>query len=130
MITVGVDIGAKTLLSMHTFRKSGFCLVRRPVKQEPFPIRAKRIGSDKTDYFLKKAGLKEMNRHDQLTAQGWTKRFTAGEPRLSEVVGEYQELGFEVQVEPIDPNEITGECTSCLMACCDRYKTIYTRRKK
>jgi hypothetical protein len=71
-----------------------------------------------------------MTRYDQLTAQGWTKRFTAGEPRLSEAVGEYQELGFEVQVEPIDPNEMTEECASCLMAFCDRYKTIFTRRKK
>jgi hypothetical protein len=71
-----------------------------------------------------------MTLHDQLTAQGWTKRFTAGEPRLSEAVGEYQKLGFEVQVEPIDPKEMTGECTSCLMAFRDRYKTIFTRPKK
>jgi hypothetical protein len=71
-----------------------------------------------------------MTRHDQLTAQDWIKRFTADEPRLSEAVEEYQGLGFEVHLEPMDPNEMTGECTTCLMAFCDRYKTIYTRRKK
>jgi len=71
-----------------------------------------------------------MNRHDQLTAEGWTKKFTADEPRLSEAVEEYKELGFEVLLEPIDPQELSGECTSCLMASCDRYKTIYTRRTK
>ena len=71
-----------------------------------------------------------MTRNDQLTALGWIKRFTAGEPRLSEAVEEYQELGFEVHVEPMHPTEVAGECTSCLMAFCDRYQTIYTRRKK
>ncbi len=71
-----------------------------------------------------------MNRHDQLTSQGWTKRFTADEPRLSEAVEEYQGLGFEVLVEPMDPREMTGKCTSCLLASSDRYKTIYIRRKK
>jgi hypothetical protein len=71
-----------------------------------------------------------LNRHDQLAAQGWTKRFTADEPRLSEAVEEYQELGFEVLVEPMDLQETTGECTSCLMVSPDRYRTIYTRRKK
>jgi hypothetical protein len=71
-----------------------------------------------------------LNRHDQLTAQGWNKRFTADEPRLSEAVEEYKELGFEVLVEPMDSREMTGECTSCLTASCDRYKIIYTRRKK
>jgi hypothetical protein len=71
-----------------------------------------------------------LNPHDQLAAQGWTKRFTADEPRLSEAVEEYQELGFDVLVEPMDPREMTGECTSCLKVSFDRYKTIYTRRKK
>jgi len=70
-----------------------------------------------------------MSRHDQLTAEGWIKQFTTDEPRLSEAVEEYQELGFEVLLEPIDPREMTEECTTCLMSACDRYKTIYTRRK-
>ncbi|MBI4768514.1 MAG: hypothetical protein HY787_28635 [Deltaproteobacteria bacterium] len=70
------------------------------------------------------------DRHDQLTTQGWTKRFTADEPRLSEAAEEYQELGFEVLLEPLNAQEISGECVSCLIASGDRYKTIYTRRKK
>ena len=69
-----------------------------------------------------------MNRNDQLTAEGWIKQFTIDEPRLSEAVEEYQELGFEVLLEPIDSREMNGECSTCLMAACDRYKTIYTRR--
>ena len=71
-----------------------------------------------------------MSRQDQLAAEGWIKQFITDEPHLSEAVEEYQELGFEVLLEPIDPQEMTEECTTCLMGACDRYKTIYTRRKR
>ncbi len=71
-----------------------------------------------------------MSRQQELENQGWTRQFTADEPRLSEAVEEYQELGFEVLQEPIDPQDMQeGECSSCLMAQCDRYKIIYTRRR-
>ena len=70
-----------------------------------------------------------MTRQQELENQGWKRQFTADEPRLSEAMEEYRELGFEVLVEPINPSEMTGECTSCLMAACDQYKIIYTRRK-
>ncbi len=50
------------------------------------------------------------------------------EPRLSEMAQQYKELGFEVLLEPVDTS--TEECTTCITAFSDRYKTIYTRRKK
>ena len=71
-----------------------------------------------------------MTRQQALEKKGWKRQFTTDEPRLSEAVEEYQELGFEVLLEPLNPREMSGECTSCLIASCDRYKTIYTRRKK
>lgn len=49
------------------------------------------------------------------------------EPRLSEMAEQYKELGFEVLLEPVDPS--SEECTTCITAAADRYKTIYTRRK-
>ena len=70
-----------------------------------------------------------MTRQQELENEGWTRQFTTDEPRLSEAVEEYKELGFEVLMEPIDSSETGGECTSCLMADCDHYKVIYTRRK-
>ena len=70
-----------------------------------------------------------MRSPEELESQGWVKQFTADEPRLSEAVEEYQNLGFEVHLEPLDPLEMAGECTRCLMASCDRYQVIYTRRK-
>jgi hypothetical protein len=71
-----------------------------------------------------------MTRQEELEKEGWKRQFTADEPRLSEAVEEYQALGFEVLLETLNPRELSGECTSCLTASCDRYKTIYTRRKK
>jgi hypothetical protein len=71
-----------------------------------------------------------MARQEELENEGWTKQFTTDEPRLSEAVDQYQEMGFEVLLEPQDPREMTGGCSSCIMASCGRVKTIYTRRNK
>jgi hypothetical protein len=70
-----------------------------------------------------------MTREEKLRREGWEKRFTMDEPRLSEMVEQYREIGFEVLLEPIDAS--SEECTSCISdpAFCDRYKTIYTRQK-
>jgi hypothetical protein len=70
-----------------------------------------------------------MSREEELQKQGWEKRFTIDEPRLSEMVEQYKELGFEVLLEPVDTS--SEECTGCLTdpAFSDRYKTIYTRQK-
>jgi len=68
-----------------------------------------------------------MTREEELQKQGWEKRFTSDEPRLSEMVEQYKELGFEVLLEPMDTS--SEECTTCIRAFSDRYKTIYTRLK-
>jgi hypothetical protein len=69
-----------------------------------------------------------MKREEELKKAGWEKRFIMDEPRLSEAVAQYEEIGFEVLLEPVDTT--SEECTSCMTAFSDRYKTIYTRRKK
>jgi hypothetical protein len=68
-----------------------------------------------------------VTREETLKREGWKKRFTTDEPRLSEMIEEYKELGFEVLLEPVDTS--SEECTSCITASSDRYKTIYTRQK-
>jgi hypothetical protein len=68
-----------------------------------------------------------MTREKELQKQGWEKRFTIDEPRLSEMVEQYKELGFEVLLEPVDSS--AEECTSCITAFPDLYKTIYTRKR-
>jgi hypothetical protein len=69
-----------------------------------------------------------MSREEELKKEGWEKRFTMDEPRLSEMIEQYKELDFEVLLEPVDPS--SEECTSCLTdpAFSSRYKTIYTRK--
>lgn len=69
-----------------------------------------------------------MSREEELKKEGWEKRFTADEPRLSEAVEQYKEIGFEVLLEPVDTS--TEECTSCMTVMADRYRTIYTRPKE
>ena len=69
-----------------------------------------------------------MTREAELRKDGWEKRFTADDPRLTEAVETYEELGFEVHLEPVESS--SEECTDCLIAFTDRYKTIYTRPAK
>jgi len=71
-----------------------------------------------------------MTREEELKKEGWEKRFTTDAPRLSEMVEQYKELGFEVLLEPMDTS--SEECTVCLKdpAFSDRYRTIYTRNPK
>ncbi len=68
-----------------------------------------------------------MSREEELKKEGWEKRFTIDEPRLSEAVEQYKELGFEVFLEPVDLS--SEECTTCMKADADRYKTIYIRKR-
>jgi hypothetical protein len=68
-----------------------------------------------------------MTREKELLQQGWEKRITTDEPRLSEVAGMYRELGFEVHLEPFDPVEGPG-CSDCLKMAPEKYQSVYTRR--
>jgi hypothetical protein len=76
---------------------------------------------------------------ETLEREGWTKRFAATEPRLSEVVEAYREAGFDVHLEPL-PEEPTCEscegsedadaCRVCFEGFEDLYKIIYTRPRE
>jgi hypothetical protein len=75
-------------------------------------------------------------REDELIKEGWTRRFVANEPRLSESVELYRSMGYEVRLEPLPPvdcdsaDEESGECRACFKGFEDQYKIIYTRPKK
>jgi hypothetical protein len=75
---------------------------------------------------------------DRLEREGWSKRFVASEPRLSEAVEMYQEAGFEVHLEPLSKDPICDSCTGteegddcrvCFEGSEDLYKIIFTRAK-
>jgi len=66
---------------------------------------------------------------DPLVLEGWERQNTLDEPRLSEVAEMYREIGFEVRIEPFDPDRETG-CSECMKASAEKFKTLYTRRIK
>lgn len=68
-----------------------------------------------------------MIREKELARQGWVKKSISDEPRLSELVEIYEEIGFEVHLEPFDPMAESG-CSECMKASPSKYKTIYTRK--
>ena len=64
----------------------------------------------------------------ELEKQGWIKRTTIDEPRLSEIILEYEALGFEVHLEPLKLEDLE-ECCSCYEKQIDKIKTVYVRKK-
>ncbi|MEW5723092.1 MAG: hypothetical protein AB1896_08300 [Thermodesulfobacteriota bacterium] len=66
-------------------------------------------------------------RDGELVGQGWTRQFSASEPRLSEAVEAYRELGLEVLLEPLDACPADDACTSCFIDHPEYLKVIYTR---
>jgi len=65
-------------------------------------------------------------RHAELLRAGYQRQSTYDEPRLSELVQMYRELGFEVLVAPFDPADQPA-CSECMRLHPGRFKTIYTR---
>ncbi len=66
-----------------------------------------------------------------LLSQGWIKKTTIGEPRLSEVVENYKMLGYEVYV--IEHVEESGACNSCFTAGAEIGRVngdVYIRKSK
>ena len=68
-----------------------------------------------------------MTREEELVLQGWERQSTYDEPRLSEMIDTYREIGLEVHIEPFHPDEETG-CAACMASMPEKYKTIYTRK--
>jgi hypothetical protein len=54
------------------------------------------------------------SREAELTREGWLKKTTIGEPRLSEIAANYRSLGYQVHVETYRAD---GEaCNTCFEA--------------
>lgn len=79
----------------------------------------------------------------ELLAGGWERLSTMCEPRLSEMVENYESLGFEVQLLPFDVEEppsksaepssegCSGSCNTCFQAESSMgrsYSTIYIKK--
>jgi hypothetical protein len=62
-----------------------------------------------------------------LEIEGWTAKYIGGEPRLSEQVELFRELGFEVRLEPFD-TEKCGGCTECFKGSPTPIYVLYVRK--
>ncbi len=65
-----------------------------------------------------------------LLEQGWERRFIADARRAREAMDLYRELGYEVRVEPVEPEELGSECEDCRLFSLLGWRTIYTRKKQ
>ncbi len=66
---------------------------------------------------------------DTLEAEGWERRSVLDEPRLSEAVRLYEELGFEVKLIDPDPADCDG-CTTCFEGDqAGRLRVVYTKER-
>jgi hypothetical protein len=63
----------------------------------------------------------------QLAAEGWSRRFVGGPPRLQEQVELYRSLGMEVRTEPVPPEDLGAGCQGCALAL-QLFRIVYTRR--
>jgi hypothetical protein len=68
-----------------------------------------------------------MTPEEKLCNEGWEKQATYDEPRLSEMVEMYEEIGLEVHLEPFNVENEPG-CNGCMQLMPDLFKTIYTRK--
>lgn len=65
-----------------------------------------------------------------LEQEGFEKRGVYDEPRLSEIIQMYNELGFEVLVVDYEKS-LDSVCSTCLDEAQDnaRYKVVYTKKR-
>jgi len=69
-----------------------------------------------------------MSRQEELARESWEKKGNYDEPRLSELVQMYEEIGFEVRLEPFRPEDESG-CNECMKASRDKFRTVFVKRK-
>jgi len=69
-------------------------------------------------------------REEEFKKQGWIRQFVTDEPRLSEAVEIYKSIGYEVRLEQASFDEVNQICKNCPPSDCNKYKTIYIRRKR
>lgn len=60
-------------------------------------------------------------------AAGWERRFIAEGERAAEMIRLYEELGFEVETEPVRGQDFSEDCLDCQVVAQGRFTVIYTR---
>ena len=85
-----------------------------------------KLFSEKSLFYKQKLSFNEDIMSKELEKEGWIKRNTIDDPRLSEIIEEYESLGFE----PMKLEDLDKECRICYKNQLDKLKTVYTRKKQ
>ncbi|MFQ5706609.1 MAG: hypothetical protein ACE5HO_04120 [bacterium] len=64
----------------------------------------------------------------ELLAAGWERRFIADARMARDAIDTYGDLGYEVRLEPIDPEGLRDECSGCKVLF-KHFSAVYTRKK-
>lgn len=70
----------------------------------------------------------EAKSREELEKEGWKLAATSSGEHLRRILEMYQELGFEVYLQEVTPEECGG-CTICYVAGEETITRIYTRRR-
>ena len=70
----------------------------------------------------------KLPRNQVLLDQGWSWSCNTDPVRVREVTDTYEELGFEVRLEPIDLTQLSADCNSC-MDVMRGFSAVYVRKK-
>ena len=64
-----------------------------------------------------------------LLAEGWVRRHLTDAARATESAELYADLGFEVELRQLTPQDLGAKCQACAASICGSYVMVYTRRK-
>lgn len=67
-----------------------------------------------------------MQRPAAKPVKGWDERFVGQEPRISEIAELYKSIGFDVRIEPYQPEDC-GTCSECFKEGITPFYAVYTR---
>ncbi len=65
---------------------------------------------------------------EEIKKGGWTQASISGGAHLERMVEMYKEMGFEVYLKELKPEEC-GQCTTCFEAAGETIYRVYTRPK-
>ncbi len=65
----------------------------------------------------------------KLLAEGWVRRHMTDAARAAESAELYSDMGFEVKLRPLTPQDLGPKCQACAASICGSYVMVYTRRK-
>lgn len=63
-------------------------------------------------------------------AAGWDRRFVIEAARAADLVKLYEDVGFEVAVDPVSPGQLQDECLDCRLVARLGFAQVYVRRRR